>query len=194
MIVRIIIVGFMILGMQVTPSFAGAEEKGYSEHLTSQYLIRISSGPGEAESMGSYALRIFEPEGLDLIAGAIQPRDGFIVKSWAVESSKKRAVTIFIWTCVVGSGSYGTLEVFTFDGKRFRPFNLPPAHAALLDGCMGHDVFDVADDMIYWQFPLYLPEDSNANPTGGERCLELKMGKKTWKLSDHRIVNDFVTP
>jgi len=49
---------------------------------------------------------------------------------------------------------------------------------------MGHDTFYVEGDKLMRKYPVYKKEDSQNNPTGGERVLEyvLKPGEASWIL------------
>ena len=170
--------------------FADTSGKAYFEHRTSRHVVRISRGPGEPHAVGSYAIRVYDSGGLDLIAGTIRSRDGELVKSWVTAADQKHEIRIWIWTRVVGSGSYGTLELLQFDGTSFREVRLPSPGASLLKGYMGHDLFEIVKGNVYRQFPVYRPDDSNANPTGGTRCLMLHLDEAEWRLSNHRIDSD----
>ena len=183
---RIYLAILVPLLLQVGSLLAGLEKHAYFEHKTSQYLFRISYGPGEPYGVGSYAIRVYDTNGYDLVAGTIRSRDGELVKSWLADRSGKRSdIIIFIWMRSAGSGADGTLELLEFNGKTFCQIKLPSPDKSLLDGHMGHDRFDVVNRTIYWQFPLYRPGDPNSNPTGGTRCLELVLGKKKkWRIRE----------
>ena len=166
---------------------ADSDGMSYAEHKTAGHVVRISRGPGEPYSVGSYAIRVYGANGLDLVAGVIRPRDGEVVRSWVTDLAGEKHLWIWIWTRVAGSGAYGTLKLLDFDGKALRQLPLAAAQDSLLKGYRGHDLFDVVDGKVYRQFPLYGPNDSNANPTGGTRCLELDLKQRKWSLSKHRI-------
>jgi len=176
--VTVVVTGYVV---------ADTSGEAYFEHKTDRHVVRISRGPGEPCAIGSYAIRVYDSAGLDLIAGAIKPRDGELVKSWVTAADQTREMRVWIWTSVVGSGAYGAIELLQFDGNSFREVRLPSPGEPLLKGYMGHDIFEIMKGNVYRQFPLYRPNDSNSNPTGGTRCLVLDLEETEWKLSNHRI-------
>ena len=42
-------------------------------------------------------------------------------------------------------------------------------------GYMGHDEFAIVENTFVRRFPVYKPEDTNANPTGGMRQIQYKL-------------------
>jgi len=160
----------------------------YVEHRFDNTVVRISRGPAEPESIGSYTIYVYGLDGFPLLAGIVQPRDGSLVKSWVTTAKSARSKRIWIWTRSAGSGGHGTLELFEFDGNAIKAVPLPfpkDFELPILQGHMGHDEFDIDDGKVYWQFPLYLAGDSNAKPTGGARRLVLEFGGEEWQCLDH---------
>lgn len=161
----------------------------YVEHRTGRNVVRIDAGPGEASSIGSYAIRVFDPPGLRLWAGLVRERHGALIQAWV--EADETSLEIWVWTQTAGSGAYGTLERYRFENRELRPAPIPDPADALLDGYMGHDRYEFADGVIVRTFPVYLPDDSNAEPTGGERCLVFDPQAETWRVSDPgRAVED----
>ena len=168
-------------------SAVDAEKIGFLEHKAKVYTVRVCCGPSELNSVGSYAVRVYDSDGLNFVAGIIKVREGELVKLWVLDFDEKDDIEIVIWTRVAGSGAYGKLEMFKFKDRSFREIKLPSPADSLLKGYAGHDIFDVKDGTVYRQFPLYCAKDSNATPTGGIRCLKLKLSEKVWTLSDKSL-------
>lgn len=71
-----------------------------------------------------------------------------------------------------GSGSYGSVLAYTvYNGKSSGSVYMPDItqDKALSEGYMGHDSFAVRDGKLIRSFPVYVENDSNAAPTGGNR-------------------------
>ena len=100
---------------------------------------------------------------------------------------------IYVFVNSAGSGSYGSLVAYAVNaGKSLSEIYLPPLtdDAALARGYMGHDVFRVVEGKLVRRFPLYREDDTNANPTGGEREIHYRLvpGEAGWILEPERVV------
>ena len=96
---------------------------------------------------------------------------------------------LYIITRGAGSGSYANIYGFASNkDKSVTPIYIPELSdddfVILFQGYMGHDEFYVEGNQLYRKYPVYKKEDTNANPTGGEKILEykLKMGEASWIL------------
>lgn len=96
---------------------------------------------------------------------------------------------LYIITRGAGSGSYANIYGFSSNNdKSVTPIYVPELSdddfVALFKGYMGHDKFYIEGNKLLRKYPVYKKEDTNANPTGGERILEykLKMGEASWIL------------
>jgi len=96
---------------------------------------------------------------------------------------------LYIITRGAGSGSYANIYGFSSNkDKSITPIYVPELSdddfVAIFKGYMGHDKFYVEDNKLFRKYPVYKKEDSNNNPTGGEKVLEyqLKAGENSWVL------------
>ena len=96
---------------------------------------------------------------------------------------------IYVITRGAGSGSYAKIYgVSSNRDKSATPIYVPELSdddfVKLFPGYMGHDTFYVEGDKLMRKYPVYKKEDSQNNPTGGERVLEyvLKPGEASWIL------------
>lgn len=102
-----------------------------------------------------------------------------------------------------GSGSYGNLIGYSSNnGKSMSQIALSPIEdmKALAKYYRGHDYMQVKGNVFTRTFPLYLEEDTNANPTGGiceiqyklvdgEACRILKLVKYTiYNIVDEKVM------
>lgn len=184
-----VVIGVMLAMIGPARADTGSAIDGHQDHAIDDYVVRISMGPGEPQSIGSYSIHIYDAQGFPLKAGVIRPRDGSLVKSWVTAADRNHPTRIWIWTQVTGSGAYGTLELFEFDGGSIRAVPMPTIETdgTMGKGYMGHDHFDVVKGVAYRWFPVYQPGDSNAESTGGARCLELDLKGPRWQLSEHCV-------
>jgi hypothetical protein len=94
---------------------------------------------------------------------------------------------IYVYVTSSGSGSFGSVVAHAVNrGKSITPIFLPDLtdDPAASQGYLGHDRFAVEGQKLVRRFPVYLPGDSNAAPTGGERQLhyQLVAGEASWQL------------
>ncbi len=172
--------GLLLLGAGKCAVAAQPAEALRLEFKTQHHVVRVvPTGPGEMASIGSYSVIVYSADGIKLITGTIRERDGEVSKVW-VEPAGAKDLRVWIWTTSAGSGAHGRIELMAFAGRALQEIKLPEADPKLLDGHMGHDRFEVVDGTVYWEFPLYGPDDSNAGPTRGTRQLVLDPDRKKW--------------
>jgi len=98
---------------------------------------------------------------------------------------------LYIITQAVGSGSYQNVIGYASNrDKSFTPIYFPELtdkdfdKGGLYEGYMGHDTFVFKKDKLVRKFPIYLENDSNSNPSGGEKEISylLVLGEASWQL------------
>ncbi|PCI07294.1 MAG: hypothetical protein COB73_08495 [Flavobacteriaceae bacterium] len=108
---------------------------------------------------------------------------------------------IYIITQAVGSGSYQNIIGYASNNdKSFTPIYFPELtdtdfdKGGLFEGYMGHDSFFIQKDKLVRKFPIYLENDTNNNPTGGEKEISylLKQGEASWQLQVQKTYNEKV--
>jgi hypothetical protein len=86
---------------------------------------------------------------------------------------------VLVYIQSAGSGSYGSVIGYSVNnGKSMSMIaDLPPVveNAEAGSGYMGHDEFAIVESALVQRFPIYLPGDSNAKPTGGTRQIQYKL-------------------
>jgi len=96
---------------------------------------------------------------------------------------------LYIITRGTGSGSYANIYGFSSNKDKsvsqiYIPELSDDKFVELFQGYMGHDKFYVDGNKLMRKYPIYKKDDTNANPTGGDKILEykLKMGENSWIL------------
>lgn len=94
---------------------------------------------------------------------------------------------IYFVLTAVGSGNYGKIFGFVSNyDKSLYMRNFPEVNAgdAMFEGYMGHDSFSIENNHLIRIFPIYKKDDTNNNPTGGQRRLSyaLYKGEAMWQL------------
>lgn len=91
---------------------------------------------------------------------------------------------IYLITRATGSGSYGTIYgMYSNEDKSVSMISYEGANPYTMkegepyDGYMGHDSFVFKDGILNNTFPVYKPEDANAQPTGGDRNVVYELVK-----------------
>jgi len=144
------------------------------EDITSASLSKISIKPKGFE-FSKDVIQMEESDPFDYALVADVNNDGFD--------------ELYIITRGAGSGSYANIYGFASNkDKSVSPIYVPELSddefVALFPGYMGHDKFYIEDNKLLRKYPVYKKEDSNDNPTRGEKVLEynLKMGEASWIL------------
>ena len=153
----------------------------------SNAVFAVDEGRGESASIGSYSIRAFaanydhSDELMDFIAGVVRPRDGGIEKCWVTDLDGDGKPEVVVWIECAGSGGYGTLDIFTFDGKKLNQVAVPELAARKEKSYHGHDRFKIEDGAVICEFPLYLGEEAENSPKGGKIKYEFDFKNKQWK-------------
>jgi hypothetical protein len=171
--------GIVLFALISTIAIA-AEYPTRMEQECRDYKVIISEGVGEPRSIGSYDVRIYRDRLDSFVAGTLQKRDGSIIKYWVLDMNNHRDMEIIVWIRSAGSGAYGYLDVFEFDGKKLKSIKVSSPPKELLLGYRGRDYFTVQKDGIIRNFPIYTEQDTMSNPTGGKRTLKFLFKKKKW--------------
>ncbi|MDB4584922.1 PliI family lysozyme inhibitor of I-type lysozyme, partial [Draconibacterium sp.] len=86
---------------------------------------------------------------------------------------------VLVYIQSAGSGSYGSVIGYSVNnGKsmsQIAPLPEVSENPKANTGYMGHDEFAIVENTLVQRFPVYKPDDVNANPTGGMRQLQYKL-------------------
>jgi hypothetical protein len=101
--------------------------------------------------------------------------DGTVTGADAADLNHDGFPEVVVYITSTGSGSYGSIIGYSSnDGKSMSQITFPPTaeNPKVNQGYMGHDKFTVAEDTFVQSFPVYLPGDTNAHPTGPTRQVQ----------------------
>jgi hypothetical protein len=115
------------------------------------------------------------------------PVDGTITSAAVADLDGDGSPELYVGITSAGSGAAGQLVGFAVNRRKSLGFvALAPLGAGSPEaqGYMGHDRFTAEGDRLVRRFPLYLPGDANAAPSGGSRALfyRLAPGEAGWQL------------
>jgi Periplasmic lysozyme inhibitor of I-type lysozyme len=169
----------LIVGVNIS----SGEEMRYKKCQHGDFLVRVINGPDEPPDEGSYSIYIYKKVEMDgftfenFITGKTVERRGSVYQCWMTNLDEDPTLEIIIAT-KSGSGAYGRLEGFKFNGTKLWQINVPNPQD--MEGYMGHDKYNISGGKIYRSYPYYHPEDANCCPTGGERTLVYELKKNKW--------------
>lgn len=121
-----------------------------------------------------------------------QEIDGSVVDAQVADLNADGSPEVYVFTASAGSGSYGNVHGYGANRKKsLTEIYLPPLeeNKAAMKGYMGHDRFEIVEGSLVRQFPVYLPKDTNANPTSGKlRQIQyhLVAGEAGWILKPYK--------
>ena len=160
--------------------------------LKTRVLLNTLSASGVSLSIyghKSNALDTLEiiPMGFEIINDTIDLAiDGQLTASFTGDINQDNYPEFYLVATSVGSGSYGTLYAYgSYRNKSMGPIYCRPLDSALMKGYMGHDQYLLENNKLIRKFPLYRQNDTNAQPTGGDRQIiyELTHGEASMILT-----------
>ncbi len=146
-----------------------------------EYRVGVNHSRSEPSSIGTYQVSVCYPSGSTIRFSG--QREGSIRKVWLTDLDLDSMPELVIWMVSTGSGSYAKIDLFRLEESEPRPMPLAPLTEMQARGYMGHDQVDVEDGRLIRCFPLYDPGDSNADPSGGERCVWYSYDENRWRNS-----------
>ncbi len=131
------------------------------------------------QKLSSLDTLLIIPSGFEIINDTInQPIDGHLTAAFTGDINQDDYPEFYLVTTSAGSGSYATLFAYaSYRNKSYGPIYIPVLDSTLLIGYMGHDQYEIRDNKLLRKFPIYLPGDINAQPSGGERVIEFDLIK-----------------
>lgn len=153
----------------------------YIEETYGIYSMRCMQGDDPAASIGSYIVTI-STDG-HAITEVTGERDGMIQDCWMTNIDADESAEVLLFSRSAGSGGYAQLYAYKFAGDQLQPMELPDPDPNLMEGYQGRDSYEFTDGKLFRKFPIYLQDDSNCCPGGGDRVIEFDSATNAWKLS-----------
>jgi len=149
----------------------------------SNLVFTVDEGFGGAASIGICRIQVFQrADRSNAVASVVRERDGGVEQAWVTDLDGDGRPELLVWIQNAGSGAYGTLEAFTFDGQKLTKFFVPPLLARDAPSYHGHDWFEIKGGKLLTVFPAYSGAEPNESKNfGGEARFELDVKNKCWK-------------
>lgn len=157
---------------------------GFDQSYELQGISFQVSSPNDS----SINMLTIQPAGLEINNTSVEIEiDGTISSAEIADLDDNGWPELYVYIHSAGSGAYGSLVAYAVNnGKSISAIYLPPIADDKINsvGYMGHDEFAVIETVFARRFPIYLENDTNANPSGGTRQLQYKltMGEASWVL------------
>lgn len=130
-----------------------------------------ATGEGSTQQLTVQAERAGQP-----LAEKKLALDGTVVGAEVEDLNGDGQPELFVYGQSAGSGSYGSVWAWSVSRQgRLLPIRLGAMNSKDSSGYRGHDRFAVVETSLVRRFPIYLPGDSNARPTGGTRQVTYKL-------------------
>jgi outer membrane receptor protein involved in Fe transport len=115
---RTLILIFLMAGSLLSAVSVQAQDGGPLTIVTpNKRYVSATQGPGEAQSIGSYALRLYgnkvagDPT-QDFVAGVVRPRDGYLLRLDWQDVTGDGPGQVIVVTQSAGSGGYLSADAF----------------------------------------------------------------------------------
>lgn len=180
------LVGGSCLLASVVPAVAAPYQQTLELHGVTFKLKAV--GAGSSQQLTVQAERDGKP-----LALKQQKLDGTVVGAEVKDLNGDGLPELFIYEQSAGSGSYGSVWAWSVSRRgSLLPIRLGAMPSRDSSGYRGHDKFAVAGNNLVRRFPIYLPGDSNARPTGGTRQVTYKLvqGESTGQLQPVKSTQD----
>lgn len=179
MFIRIAVVPFLLsllLALRAQAAFEFAADQGG---------LSIRVGAANAGSLTTVNLMVHH-EG-ELILRAAVPAEGTVTEASVGDLNRDGYPEVYVFITSAGSGSYGSVIAYASNrNQSMTPITMRglPKDATALAGYLGHDRYELRDDVLLRSFPVYLPGNSNADPQGGRQTLRYRLhaGEAGWLL------------
>lgn len=142
---------------------------------TDEIKVQINSNGNE--DLKNLDVSIDAKGGQQLFKKALQ-YDGIIQDAVTADLNGDGHDEIYIFNQSAGSGSYGQLFAYQYNGSKLDSISIAELPDDLMDKYLGHDSFAVDHKYLYRYFPVYNEMDANCCPTGGLKELKYNLVKK----------------
>lgn len=146
---------------------------------TGKTISIVETNPN-GESMST--LRII-PKGFEINGEIILERNK-LSNFFLIDMNNDGFDELAIITTSQGSGSYGTVTLFTTTGDKGLTLVETPEvtedltkKGALFEGYLGHDLFSNSSGVLLREFPTYTASDTNSMPTGPSKKIFYALGE-----------------
>lgn len=130
-----------------------------------------TTGEGSTKQLTVEAERNGQPLAVKKLA-----LDGEVVGAEVEDLNSDGQPELFVYGQSAGSGSYGSVWAWSASRRGgLLPIRLGAMSSKDSSGYLGHDRFAVVETSLVRRFPIYLPGDTNARPTGGTREVTYKL-------------------
>lgn len=158
-----------------------AAKQAYSYAATArdgEVTARIWVPAGESASAGTWQAEITFPD-----SSALQvqgERDGTIANVWLRDLGWDGALDLIVATTSAGSGSYGSVAVYSLTEAGIVKREMAPFDEAGARGHRGQDTFSILNGELHRSHPVYGADDVNARPTGGLARYRYDFAQNRW--------------
>lgn len=180
------------IGKELTKS--GIITNEFKTRSDKVFILTEDKSMGASISKAKLAVHNFEIANEEFDLGEIDPVENIFL----ADLDQNGFEELYFTTRSSGSGSYSRIFGFASNNdKSVTPVYVPEIAEDELNsgrifyGYMGHNSFSVENGILIHSFPVYLKDDSNANPTGGAQRIkyELITGESGWILKPTGIMS-----
>jgi hypothetical protein len=186
----LLLIPILVVAALFPPMNSLGGDSGVSRHLTrSGKSLLIEERHPVGQSLSDIFIR---SEGFDHNISEVFDNRDPIHSVHVADLDENGFDEFYIITISTGSGSYGNLIAFASNrDKSLSMIHFPEIRQEdeRFTGYMGHDAFSIEGNKLIRSFPVYLPTDTNNNPTGGTRQLAYGLfpGEAMWQL---KVINE----
>jgi hypothetical protein len=144
------------------------------KHIADSFVIEIQSwGVEKARSIIYFQVMVYSEKGLHAIISH-GPVDG-VIDSFTGDLDEDGNIETYVITQSAGSGGYGRIYAFEINENQLVAIDFAELPSEYKSGYLGHDHFNIENNHLIREFPIYKESDPNALPSGGIRRVIYKL-------------------
>jgi hypothetical protein len=153
-----------LLTSQATTNPSGTASSTYSKVLRFN-VYKFLVAAADSGAVRDLSIKAYRGE---LLLTTFQIRiDGAIVGAEVADLDNNRFPELYVYSASNGSGSFGRVYAWQFLPERKADVTPLNWRLTTTEGYMGHDSLWVEQNILCRKYPVYLPGDANAEPSGG---------------------------
>ena len=171
---RYLILSLWLASFSTVFGIESPEPNYRKKHIEKPFIVHVQSwGVEKAMSVVYFQIMIYSDKGL-LAMKSEGPVDG-VINSFTGDLDDDGNIETYVITQSAGSGGYGRIYAFEINKNQLERIDFVELPSEYRSGYLGHDYFNIENNRLIREFPIYKESDPNALPSGVTRRIIYKL-------------------